>query len=119
MDSLNPCIVWRYEFGYDYDKSEIKIVVDVERGALEYLIIVFSYKLAVVSRNIIMIAWVIIKLGLHAWIVDKQAGVGRNYCDMKCIFGHISIYKGGVAEIFKNIGDEYDNLLIYIDIYVN
>ena len=33
-------------------------------------------------------------------------------------FGHISIFKGGVAEIFKNIGDEYDNLLINIEIYV-
>ena len=38
---------------------------------------------------------------------------------MKFIFGHISIYKGGAAEIFKNIGDEYDNLLINIYVYVN
>ena len=35
---------------------------------------------------------------------------------MKCIVGHISIYKGGAAEIFKNIGDEYDNLLTNIDV---
>jgi len=26
MDSLNPCIVWRYEFGYNYDELELKIV---------------------------------------------------------------------------------------------
>ena len=48
MDSLNPYIIWRYEFGYDYDELELKIVwyyyVDAGRGALEYLIIEFSYK---------------------------------------------------------------------------
>ena len=48
MDSLNSCIVWRYEFGYNYDELELKMVwhyfVDAERGALEYLIIEFSYK---------------------------------------------------------------------------
>ena len=48
MDSLNPCIVWRYQFSYDYDVLELQIVwhysVDAERGALEYLIIVFSYR---------------------------------------------------------------------------
>jgi len=38
---------------------------------------------------------------------------------IESIFGHISIYKGGAVEIFKNIGDEYDNLLININIYVN
>ena len=38
------------------------------------------------------------------------------FCDVKCIFGHISIYKGDAAEIFKNIGDEYDDLLINIDV---
>ena len=75
MDSLNPCIVWRYEFSYDYDELELKTVchysVNAERGALEYLIIVFSYKQAVVSRNIIMIAWVIIEFCLYAWIENK------------------------------------------------
>ena len=33
--------------------------------------------------------------------------------------GQLSIYKGGAAEIFKNIGDDYDNLLINVDVYVN
>ena len=42
-----------------------------------------------------------------------------NYSEMKYIFGHISIYKRGDAEIFKNIGYENDNLLININIYVN
>ena len=66
-----------------------------------------------------MIRWAIIKFDLHVWSENKQADVGRNYCALKCILGHISIYKGGAVEIFKNIGDEYDNLLIYINVYVN
>jgi len=45
--------------------------------------------------------------------------VGRNYCDLKYIFGHVSTYKRGAAETFKNIGDENDNLLININVYVN
>jgi len=35
------------------------------------------------------------------------------------VFGQVTKYKGGVVEIFKNIGEEYDNLLINIDVYVN
>ena len=92
--------------------------MNAERGALEYLIIV-SYKQAVVNRNIIIIAWVIVESGLYVWIENKQAGVGRNYSDLKCIFEHISIYKKDAAKIFKNIEDEYDNLLINMDVYVN
>ena len=42
------------------------------------------------------------------WIEIKQADVGRNYYDLNCILGQISIFKGGAAEIFKNIGDDYD-----------
>ena len=38
---------------------------------------------------------------------------------MKCIFGYINIYKRGAVENFKNIGDENDNLLINIDVYIN
>jgi len=30
-----------------------------------------------------------------------------------------SIYKGGAAKIFRNIGDVYDNLLINRVVYVN
>ena len=56
---------------------------------------------------------------VYMWIEIKQAGVGQNFCDLNCILGQISIYKGSAAEIFKNIGDDYDNLLINIDIYVN
>ena len=57
-----------------------------------------------------MIAWAIVDFDRHVWIENKQADVDRNYCALKCTFGHISIYKVGAAEIFKNIGDEYDNL---------
>ena len=52
-----------------------------------------------------MTVWTIVDLDLYVWIENKQAGVGRNYCDVKCIFGHINIYKGDAAKIFKNIGD--------------
>ena len=66
-----------------------------------------------------MIVWAIVDFDLHVWIENKYADVGRNYCALKCVFGHISILKGGAAEIFKNIGDEYDNLLININVYAN
>ena len=55
------------------------------------------------GRNTIVVAWVIINFGLHVWIEDKQADVGRNYCECKCVFGHFSIYKGGAAEKFKDL----------------
>ena len=58
-------------------------------------------KQAVVSRNIIMIACVIVDFDLHVWIENKQVDVGRNYCGLKCIIGHISKYKENAAEIFK------------------
>jgi len=50
-----------------------------------------------------MIAWMIIDFGLYVWIENKLADISRNYCDLKCIFGHTSIYKGGAAEIFKDL----------------
>ena len=71
------------------------------------------------SWNIIMIAWVIVEFGFHMWIDIKWADIGWNYCDLNCILRQLSIYKGGAAEIFKNIGDDYDNLLINVDVYVN
>jgi len=29
-----------------------------------------------------------------------------------CISGQINMYKGGAAEIFKDIGDDYDNQMM-------
>ena len=54
-----------------------------------------------------MIAWMIAEFSLCDWIEDKQADVGRNYCELKCIFGNISISKGGTAEILR-IRYDYD-----------
>jgi len=56
-------------------------------------------KQAVVSRNSIMIAWAIVDLYLHTWIENNWVVVGQNYCGFKCIFGHVSIYKGSADEI--------------------
>ena len=50
-----------------------------------------------------MIAWAIVDFGLHVWIENKQADVRQNYCGLNCIFGHINIYKGSAAEIFKDL----------------
>ena len=103
LDELDPYISWCY-------------ILDAERGILEHIFLLFLHKQAMSSRNcylenkqvevspnIIMIAWVMVDFDSHVWIENKQADVGQNYCALKCIFRHISIYKGSAAKIFKDL----------------
>ena len=89
-------------------------IVDSERCTLGHMFLLFHISRRCQAKIIIwrisrpwwaeiifMIAWAIVDFDLHVWIENKWAVVGRNYYILKCIFGHVSIYKGSAVKILR------------------
>jgi len=60
-------------------------------------------KLIIVSHNTVAVAWVIINLVYMFGLKISRPMLAESIVSEKCIVGHISIYKGGAAENFKDL----------------
>ena len=48
-----------------------------------------------------MIAWVIVNFDLHVRFENLWTDVGKNYCKLKCIFGHVTFTKEVLPKILR------------------
>ena len=63
----------------------------------------------IVSHNTIVVAWVIINFGLYVGLKISRPMLAEIIVSGKCIFGYISIFKGGAAENFK----DWDTIMMF------